>query len=130
MLRGQCLCGSVKFEVEDQFLYSGYCHCGECRLAGSGGTPIGGIEKVKFAITSVEDTLASYSKSSASKFYFCSHCGSSVFSEKPEAGLMHVRYGALIDSPSLKPQAHMYVASKADWYELDDELPKFEEAPG
>ena len=43
---------------------------------------------------------------------------------------MHVRYGALLDTPSLKPQAHMYVGSKSDWYEINDDLPQFDEAPG
>ena len=44
-------------------------------------------------------------------------------------GKVRVPYGALIDEPSLKPAAHMFVGSKASWHEIDDDLPQHDEAP-
>ena len=129
MYEGGCLCGALRFRVEVRPINSGYCHCSQCRLAGSGGTPIGGIAKESFSILTGEAVLGNFDKSDDSKFFFCSKCGSSVFTEKPSAALVHVRYGALLDTPSLSPQAHMYVGSKADWYEINDDLPQFDEAP-
>jgi hypothetical protein len=32
-LSGKCLCGTVHYEVEDQFRYSLNCHCSNCRRA-------------------------------------------------------------------------------------------------
>jgi len=42
---------------------------------------------------------------------------------------VRVPYGALIDEPSLKPTAHMFVGSKAPWHEILDDLPRHDEAP-
>ncbi|HTX46679.1 MAG TPA: hypothetical protein VMD48_10385 [Solirubrobacteraceae bacterium] len=38
-------------------------------------------------------------------------------------------YGSLIDEPDLKPTAHMFVGSKASWYEILDGLPQHDEYP-
>jgi hypothetical protein len=40
-----------------------------------------------------------------------------------------VPYGRLIDDPALRPMAHMFVGSKAPWYEISDDLPRHEEYP-
>jgi hypothetical protein len=40
-----------------------------------------------------------------------------------------VPYGSLIDEPALKPTAHIYVGSKASWYEILDDLPQYDEHP-
>jgi hypothetical protein len=60
---------------------------------------------------------------------FCVVCGSSLFTEKPLKGLVHLRLGTLMDSPSLMPQAHVLVGSKAPWFEIADNLPQFEDLP-
>jgi hypothetical protein len=33
------------------------------------------------------------------------------------------------DEPSCKPDHHIYVASKASWYEIQDALPQYAELP-
>ncbi len=35
----------------------------------------------------------------------------------------------LDDDPGVRPSAHIFVGSKAPWYEVHDELPRFEEWP-
>jgi hypothetical protein len=37
--------------------------------------------------------------------------------------------GSLDDDPGLRPQAHIFVGSKAIWYEIADDLPQFAEYP-
>jgi hypothetical protein len=44
-------------------------------------------------------------------------------------GKIRVPYGSLIDEPTLKPTAHMFVGSKAPWYEILDDLPQYNEYP-
>jgi len=43
--------------------------------------------------------------------------------------MVHVRLGTLDDPPTMKPGYHIYVASKAPWDELRDELPRYDERP-
>jgi hypothetical protein len=129
-LKGQCLCGAVTYTIPDELLYAGYCHCSECRkFSGSAFSTFGGIEKSKFKFESGESKVSYYKKSEASNMASCSICGSSLFADKPQKGLVHIRLGTLVDEPSLKPQAHVFVGSKAPWYEITDTLPQFDGIP-
>jgi hypothetical protein len=58
----------------------------------------------------------------------CGKCFSLVYWTGYE-GRIRVPYGSLIDEPALKPTAHMFVASKAPWYEILDDLPQHDEYP-
>ena len=43
---------------------------------------------------------------------------------------VHVGMGSLVDTPSIRPTAHIFVGSKAHWFEITDDLPQFEEYAG
>ncbi len=44
-------------------------------------------------------------------------------------GKIRVPYGSLVDAPTLRPMAHMFVGSKASWYEIRDDQPQHHEYP-
>jgi hypothetical protein len=53
-------------------------------------------------------------------------CGSLLYSVvDPER--VHVAYGSLRDEPSLTPTKHIFVGSKAPWFEITDDLPQHDE---
>ena len=129
-LRGSCLCGAVQYQIPDQLQYAAYCHCSECRrFSGSAFSAVGGVARDYLEINSGEELIKYFKKTEASNMAFCSVCGSSLFAEKPLKGLVHLRLGTLMDCPSLKPQAHVFVGSKAPWFEITDQLPQFEGLP-
>jgi hypothetical protein len=35
--------------------------------------------------------------------------------------------GSLIDEPTIRPSGHIFVGSKAPWFEITDELPQSDE---
>jgi hypothetical protein len=37
--------------------------------------------------------------------------------------------GTLVEAPTIKPSAHIFVASKAAWHEITDDLPQYPEFP-
>jgi len=37
--------------------------------------------------------------------------------------------GTLDDDPGIRPQMHIFVGSKAPWFDIADELPQHEEYP-
>ena len=43
---------------------------------------------------------------------------------------MHVALGSLVDTPTVRPTEHIFVGSKAPWFEITDELPRFDEYAG
>jgi hypothetical protein len=126
-LSGKCLCGTVHYEVADQFRYALNCHCSNCRRAtGAAFKPFAGIERGKLTITGGADRLLIYGEKSAHDAH-CGQCGSLLYSLVREAEFVHVTLGTLVDSPSIRPSAHIFVGSKAPWYTITDELPQHEE---
>ena len=126
-LTGHCLCQAVQYEVDDNFQYAGYCHCSDCRrFSGSAFSAMAGIPTPAFRLIQGEAALKRFEKSENTVLTFCGHCGSSLYAEKPKRGMVHLRLGTLNEAPSLRPQFHSYVGSKAEWDSICDGLPQYE----
>ena len=54
-------------------------------------------------------------------------CGSLLFSVVRDGAFVHVAMGSLVDAPSIRPTEHIFVGSKAPWFEITDDLPQFQE---
>ena len=129
VLNGKCLCGTVQYQVEDAFRYSLNCHCSNCRrTTGSAFKPLAGIEREKLRVTSGAERMLRYGEGSLHDAH-CGQCGSLLYSLVREATYVHVTLGTLVDSPSIRPTAHIFVGSKAPWYTITDDLPQYEELP-
>lgn len=129
-LTGTCLCGKVRIELPDRFDFMGYCHCSECRKwSGSAFNAGGMVDADEFEITAGEEFVSRYHKTDETDLGFCSHCGSSLFSHKLQRGKYIVRLGILDDVPSQRPQAHIFVGSKAPWHEITDDLAQHDTVP-
>lgn len=124
-LSGRCLCGAVRYAVPDALHYAGYCHCSDCRrFSGSAFSAMGGLPLAQLRILEGAEHIARYVKSGQTVLCFCRNCGSSLYAEKPQRGMVHLRLGTLDEAPALAPQFHSYVASKAPWYAIEDDLPQ------
>ena len=77
-----------------------------------------------------QDDLLIYGQPPGSHDLHCRHCGSFLYSYIAENGNGHVAMGTLVDAPSIRPQFHMFVGSKAPWHEITDGLPQYEGFPG
>lgn len=126
-LQGKCACGRVRYRVADEFLYAANCHCSRCRAAtGSAFKPFAGIERAKLEVTDGADGLLLVGEEDANDTR-CAGCGSLMYSVVRDGAYVHVALGSLVDAPSIRPAAHIFVGSKAPWYEITDDLPQFEE---
>jgi hypothetical protein len=127
MLAGMCECGAVRYLVADEFLYAANCHCSRCRAAtGSAFKPFAGIEREKLEFTDGEDRLLVVGEETLNDTR-CGACGSLLFSVVRDGAYVHVALGSLRDAPSIRPTHHIFVGSKAPWFEITDDLPQFEE---
>jgi hypothetical protein len=127
MLRGSCECGTVRYRVVDAFLYAANCHCSRCRAAtGSAFKSFAGIEREKLELTEGLDSLFVYGTGDLNDTR-CAACGSLLFSVVRDGAYVHVALGSLVDAPSMRPTEHIFVGSKAPWFEITDDLPQFEE---
>jgi hypothetical protein len=127
VLAGKCECGAVRYVVADEFLYASNCHCSRCRAAtGSAFKPFAGIERQKLEITEGMDRLLVHGEEELNDTR-CAVCGSLLFSVVRDGAFVHVALGSLVDAPSMRPTKHIFVGSKAPWFEITDDLPQFEE---
>jgi hypothetical protein len=127
VLSGRCECGTVRYRVADAFRYAADCHCSRCRAAtGSAFKAFAGIEREKLALTAGQDSLLVVGEEDANDTR-CGVCGSLLFSVVRDGASVHVAMGSLVDDPSIRPSAHIFVGSKAPWFEITDDLPQFEE---
>jgi hypothetical protein len=124
MLTGKCQCGAVRYRVADEFLYAANCHCSNCRAAtGSAFKAFAGIEREKLELTDGQDRLLVFGEDELNDTR-CALCGSFLFSVVREGAYVHVALGSLVDTPSIRPTEHIYVGSKAPWFEITDNLPQ------
>jgi hypothetical protein len=57
----------------------------------------------------------------------CAECASLLYSVVREGEWVHVAMGSLVDDPAIRPSEHIYVGSKAPWFEITDDLPQNDE---
>lgn len=130
--RGSCLCGQVAYRVEGPPLRSRTCHCSRCRKAGSAAHVsylVTGFEGVRWLRGASQ--LVSFRPPDARYFrhQFCGVCGSSLPRSDQERGIDIIPMGTLDDAPPMRPASHIFVASKAFWDLILDDLPQHDEAP-
>jgi hypothetical protein len=127
VLTGKCQCGAVQYAVADEFIYAANCHCSGCRAAtGSAFKAFAGIEREKLEITKGQDEILIVGEKDANDTR-CGLCGSLLFSVVRDGQFVHVAMGSLVDAPSMRPTEHIFVGSKAPWFEITDDLPQFDE---
>ena len=123
-LKGNCLCESVEFEVEDPQAL-GYCHCGRCQHWAGGSLPGVVVAKDNFQFTKGEDLVKTYTSELAPR-NFCSNCGSSIYDDL--GAVYFVAAGPMADL-DMEPSFHQLVAYKASWHEIGDNAPQYDELP-
>ena len=124
VLGGRCECRAVRYEVADEFLYAANCHCSNCRAStGSAFKPFAGIEREKLRVTDGGDKLMIVGEPDENHTR-CAECGSLLYSVVREGTYVHVALGSLEDEPAIRPTEHIFVGSKASWFDITDDLPQ------
>jgi len=126
--KGACLCGAIEFEITGAIRDIVYCHCSQCRKAqGSAFATNGNVDAKCFNLLTGADKLTGYESSPGQTKYFCKTCGSPIISKhinKPDK--VRVRLGTIESAIEERPGSHIFVASKADWEDITDNLPKYD----
>jgi len=129
-LHGRCSCGEVSFTLENTLDYAYYCHCSRCRTrTGSAFATIGGASIDKLRVTAGNRNLLIEGECSDGYGARCNRCYAFLFAAVRGRQYVHVSLGVLAGTPSRLPDHHIYVASKAPWYQITDGLPQYDELP-
>jgi len=124
-LSGQCLCGAVQFAIRAPFRPILACHCRQCARWTGHAVYATAVAPERFALTSGESELAWFRASDTAQRGFCRACGSSLF-WKPDSGThVSVLAGALDPPTGLGVGGHIFTDHKSDYYEIDDDAPRY-----
>ena len=131
MLKGSCLCGGVRYEIDGPLDGARNCHCSICRKAhGAAFRSRAGVLAKDFRWVSGEQLITWYESSPGNHRGFCGRCGSpllSRFDSRPK--VYGLPLGCLDSDPGVRPELHLFVGSKAPWFEITDALPRHQEFP-
>ena len=126
---GSCLCGAVRFSIEGEFERFYLCHCSHCRKdTGSAHAAnlfsatarlqwlSGGDKGTTYALPATRHTRC-----------FCPICGSAL----PHAAgeFLAVPAGSLDTDLRRRPDAHIFVTSRASWDKALEDIPAHETFP-
>jgi hypothetical protein len=138
-IHGSCLCGGVKFEITGPLLRPLNCHCSLCRKQhGAAFRSRVRVRESDFKWIKGEELVRYYESSPDFHRGFCSNCGSPVVNRpgpnsknaqihKPAEAELGVPLGILDDDPPVRPACHVFVGSKAPWFEIKDDLQQYAE---
>jgi len=133
MLRGGCLCGALRYEIDVPLGPIVLCHCGSCRRAsGSAFAANASLRADGFRWLAGREALVEHESSPGKTRAFCRACGSPLYSAHvSRPGELRVRLGTLDAGadPGAGPAAHIWVGEKAPWHEIHDDLPRFDAEP-
>jgi len=131
MLRGSCLCGTVRYTVTCEITHAENCHCTMCRKAHGAAFSTNAVVATDSLHVQGSEHLSAYRSSPHREKLFCARCGSQLFIKRlnaPEDTV--ITLGTLDDDPHVQPSRHVFVGSKAAWYEPEARLVQHELYPG
>ena len=90
--------------------YEGGCLCGAIRY-----------------VSSADEVDAGYSSTHGQREY-CSMCGTQIaYRDSCDATTVDVNVGSLDKSDQIRPRCHIWFKSRIDWFDTDDDLPRYDE---
>ena len=129
-----CLCKQVTFTVAKFQAPIAHCHCTMCqKFHGAAFSTFVEAKAVDIQWLSGENSLAEYRADNNSVRKFCSNCGSSLFFESQYNRTQQTIEIALavfdtLNSPeNIQPDAHIYTDSKVCWFDINDQLPQYQQ---
>ena len=129
---GSCLCGDIAYEISGAPVAMYQCHCSRCRRARGAAHGANMFYRLEdFTWTRGESQVVDYKLPEAVRFgvAFCRRCGGVVPRVSAANGMVVVAAAALDTDPGVRPIAHIFVASKAPWFEITDSIPQLSQGP-
>ena len=128
-ISGACLCGGVRYQISEPLSDAGNCHCSMCRrFSGAAFSSSARVKPEAFRWLSGERLIARYPSSPDVCRLFCRVCGSSLGVMEDEQ-VRFIFLGTVSGDPGVRPAEHIFVAAKAPWYQITDDLSQYQGWP-
>ncbi len=127
-MKGSCLCGEVRYQVERLESPIKHCSCHSCRKAHAAAfNTMAVVNKARFQWLSGEQLLSAYESSPGKRRRFCSRCGSQMVAEYEGRDVMGLRVATLDDDPGTMPAVRIWQSHEVPWLSYTHDYPAYPE---
>ena len=129
-LRGGCVCGEVKYPINEKPLFTQACHCKDCKVLTGSSYVVNSsvLENTLIVEGDVSSTELKAGSGASCKTYFCTKCGAYVYADYDSAvKRFTLRTKTLDNSHKFPPQVHIFIKNKDPWLNLSKDVICFEE---
>jgi len=129
-MHGSCLCGAIRYEIDDLTGPINHCSCRTCRKAHAAGfTSTAAVDRAHFRWLAGQDKLSSFESSPGKLRYFCSICGSHLVAELAVQSHLILRVATLDDDPRQKTELAIWRSHEVPWLDYGPGVPGYAELP-
>jgi len=126
---GGCSCGSVRYRLASDPLFTHCCHCLNCQRQTGSAFVINLLieaDRVELLAGEPQPVDVPRDDGSTQRIYRCPTCQVAVFSEYGRPGVRFVRGGTLDRPAEITPDVHIFTKSRLPWITLPESVPAFE----
>jgi hypothetical protein len=120
---GSCLCGAVQYRITGPLRPVVACHCTQCQKTTGHHVAATQAYQKDFHLEESRG-LKLYRSSDQAERGFCNECGGNLFWRRFNSDCIHIFAGTLDQPTGLRLAEHIFVEDKADYYDINDDLPK------
>ena len=122
-LTGACLCGGVRYEIDEPLVVASYCHCTRCqRRTGTAASAQARIVPGSLRIVQGEELVREWQPPDHGfAKCFCSACGGALWSKNPEGEIASVRLGTVDGDPGIRPSYRIFTDYAVSWEPIPDD---------
>jgi hypothetical protein len=121
---GGCLCGGVRYEVNGPLRDVLVCHCARCRRTHGHVAAYTRCADSDLVLLAAGGLCWYHADGRARGF--CGGCGASLFWRRDGAQQTSIAAGTLDPPTGLRTIAHIYTASRGDYYEIEGDAERHE----
>lgn len=128
-MKGSCLCGQVRYEVQALASPIQHCACRSCRKAHAAAfNTAASVRAEDFRWLAGEDLLKSYESSPGKRRHFCAECGSHLAKTVEGWDGVMLRVATLDDDPKQVPELRIWHSHEVPWLEYHRDIVTYLEA--
>jgi hypothetical protein len=128
---GSCLCGAIRFEISGEFERFYLCHCEYCRKdtgSAHAANLFSSTATLRW-VTGEEGVKQFNLPTTRHAKCFCTTCGSALPMMQMNGRLLVVPAGSLNTALHIRPDAHIFMSSKACWDAALEQVPTVDRFP-
>lgn len=131
-LDGRCTCGDLRYRLAAAPIFVHCCHCRWCQRETGASFALNAMieaDRLQLLAGAAEAVITPSESGLGQRIHRCPRCRVALWSHYAGSGpcVAFVRAGTLDEPDRVRPDVHIFTASKQPWVQLSGEAPAFDE---